>query len=147
VLHRYLQPALSELKDIEPITAINMILDAVIRVCKDRKPPKGKRGAYKKAHVQIGVKELADLWSTLTRKPFPKSVEIAQAKGADEFISGGAIFVHQMLTAIDPEVTLAETRTALKSFPIKREKSLKKGILGREISDKSTIANPGIWFL
>jgi hypothetical protein len=121
VLNRQqLQPAL-ELKSVAPI-AIDTILDAVIGVCEARKPPKGKPGAHEKPHIQTGVKELADLWSTLTRKPFPKSVGVAKAKGTEEFVSPGAMFVHQMLAAIDPEVRLAEVRTALKSLPVKGEK-------------------------
>ena len=124
VLNRQLQPAL-ELKSVAPI-AIDTILDAVIGVCEARKPPKGKPGAHEKPHIQTGVKELADLWSTLTQKPFPKSVGVAKAKGTEEFVSPGAMFVHQMLTAIDPEVRLVEIRTALKSLPVKRNKVRKR---------------------
>src|SRR5207237_768480 len=94
-----------------------LVLDAVICACDRSKLAPGKAGRPKKSHIQVGARKLAALWSTLSQKSFPKSLATQPPRGGLEFLASGPLFVHRILTAIDPEVTLEEVRTALKSLP------------------------------
>jgi hypothetical protein len=77
---------------------------------KKSKTFRGSRGARTKSHVQLLVEDLAELWSELHSKRFPKNVEVASGT----FISPASHFVHQLARAVDSEISFSAIRTALK---------------------------------
>lgn len=70
-------------------------------------------------HIQYAARKLRSLWCTLTNKKWSKNYRSASAGTAnaplDEFINPGPLFVQRVLRVIDPEITFAQIKSAMRA--------------------------------
>lgn len=81
-------------------------------------PMKNPRGARAKTHLNAGVTRVADLWSKLYGKAFPRTFGLASGKGGElAFTTEASQFIYEVMVALDPHVTAKDVLHALKKMP------------------------------
>lgn len=78
-----------------------------------------KSGRRERSHVHNAAVSLREVWLAIGGSPFPKNPEIAGVGSSAEFVHLGSQLVFKVLEAIDPNIRIAQVRTALKG-PMKR---------------------------
>jgi hypothetical protein len=103
-----------------PPTGFEALLVQFVAVCKAASDTEGKRGRRPRKDLECAAAGLADLWTKLSGKRFPKTIGVIKENPAGpQFGSRGPQFVRELLPAFDESVTFAEIRTALKQMPVK----------------------------
>ncbi|RDL49744.1 hypothetical protein BLJAPNOD_00852 [Ensifer sp. M14] len=75
------------------------------------------RGSLEIPHVKGAAEAAALLFTQCSSRRFKKNIRTTR-KGGQEFIELDSLFVETLLKAMDPEITFANVRTALKAVPV-----------------------------
>jgi hypothetical protein len=97
------------------LESIEELVESFKGVCDECLQRRGFAGARAKKHIETCVAELGAIWEKSQSKPIPLSLGKASGvEGKKEFTHAGPKFVHDVMRAIDPEVTISEIETALR---------------------------------
>ena len=95
--------------------SMEQLLVHFVKVCDECLKRRGSPGAKKQTHLRITTNDIVELWKHFTEKPIGLSLDKAPGRGDEtEFTYPGPRFVHFILKAIDPQLNLAQTTTALR---------------------------------
>ena len=94
--------------------SIEELLERFAKVCAECLRRRGSPGAKEQKHLHHATKMVVELWENLTGKKLGLNLETDIGRSGTEFISRGPQFVHFVLTAVDHDIELAQTATALR---------------------------------
>lgn len=75
------------------------------------------RGSPEIPHVKSAAEAAAMLFTRCSGRRFKKNIHTTR-RGGKEFVELDSLFVETLLRGIDPEITFANVRTALKAIPV-----------------------------
>jgi len=89
-------------------------LDDWLLACETIVDTPSNAGRRTNEHIDNALGRIASLWRDLTNREFPRTITTDMGRRGLEFVSSGPQFALLLLQAVDPSITLADVKTALR---------------------------------
>lgn len=90
------------------------LLEDWLLACEEIVDTPSNAGRRANQHIDNALRRISILWHDLTGREFPRTITTCMGDGGMEFVAPGPQFALMLIQAVDPTITLADVKTALR---------------------------------